>query len=76
MSHPHEMCSNERKKLRDLAGNDRCVDCNSKHTDWGSVSFGILMCADCSGKHRYVCKCTHLYKRFVVVGGGWLCSVL
>uniref|UniRef100_A0A7S0SYY2 Arf-GAP domain-containing protein n=1 Tax=Chromulina nebulosa TaxID=96789 RepID=A0A7S0SYY2_9STRA len=39
-------------KLRDLEGNNICVDCDSRHPQWASVSFGVFMCLDCSGKHR------------------------
>uniref|UniRef100_A0A7S4AP65 Arf-GAP domain-containing protein n=2 Tax=Pseudo-nitzschia australis TaxID=44445 RepID=A0A7S4AP65_9STRA len=35
-----------------LPGNDRCCDCPQKHPQWASVSFGILLCLDCSGLHR------------------------
>ena len=39
--------------MSSLPGNSTCVDCHSR-TDitWASVSFGCLMCLQCSGKHR------------------------
>lgn len=29
-----------------------CVDCNTRNPQWASVSYGIFMCLECSGKHR------------------------
>lgn len=29
-----------------------CVDCNTKNPQWASVSYGVFMCLECSGKHR------------------------
>ncbi|KAE8684806.1 putative ADP-ribosylation factor GTPase-activating protein AGD6 [Hibiscus syriacus] len=43
------------KRLRDLQslpGNKTCVDCNQKNPQWASVSYGVFMCLECSGKHR------------------------
>jgi hypothetical protein len=38
--------------MRSLTGNDRCVDCGAHHPDWASVSYGALICMQCSGRHR------------------------
>ena len=40
------------KELRSIPGNNVCVDCDSTHPQWASVSFGIFMCLECSGRHR------------------------
>ncbi|XP_010907061.2 probable ADP-ribosylation factor GTPase-activating protein AGD6 isoform X1 [Elaeis guineensis] len=43
------------RRLRELqyqAGNKTCVDCAQKNPQWASVSYGVFMCLECSGKHR------------------------
>lgn len=43
------------RRLRDLQsqpGNRICVDCSQKNPQWASVSYGVFMCLECSGKHR------------------------
>ena len=38
--------------LHTLPGNTKCHDCNASSATWASVSYGITLCLQCSGKHR------------------------
>uniref|UniRef100_A0A7S4AXF6 Arf-GAP domain-containing protein n=1 Tax=Pseudo-nitzschia australis TaxID=44445 RepID=A0A7S4AXF6_9STRA len=38
--------------VKALEGNNKCADCGQSNPSWCSVSFGILFCMECSGKHR------------------------
>ena len=40
------------EEIRKLPGNEKCCDCSSLDTDWGSVNHGTLICLECAGKHR------------------------
>ena len=44
--------SNCLKLVRSLPGNSRCVDCDEMNPEWASVSYGVLLCLRCSGRHR------------------------
>ncbi|KAG1339190.1 ADP-ribosylation factor GTPase-activating protein AGD7 [Cocos nucifera] len=49
------MAATASRRLRDLQaqpGNKTCVDCAQKNPQWASVSYGVFMCLECSGKHR------------------------
>lgn len=41
-----------RAMLREIPGNARCVDCGGKNPDWAALSYGALVCINCSGSHR------------------------
>lgn len=39
-------------RIRALPGNNVCVDCPTTAPQWASVTYGTLMCLECSGQHR------------------------
>ncbi|CAL9211268.1 unnamed protein product [Musa hybrid cultivar] len=38
--------------LQSEPGNGACVDCGQRNPQWASISYGVFMCLECSGKHR------------------------
>lgn len=38
--------------LQSIPGNQNCVDCGKCNPDWASITYGVLMCLQCSGTHR------------------------
>jgi len=38
--------------LYSLKGNCHCVDCGNPQPEWASVTYGVLLCVQCSGRHR------------------------
>lgn len=51
-SSEHKFPTSCLKLLLSLPGNNLCVDCGAKHPEWASVSYGILLCLQCCGRHR------------------------
>ncbi|OWZ21737.1 hypothetical protein PHMEG_0003662 [Phytophthora megakarya] len=52
--------------IRLLPGNDRCVDCKAICPQWAGVSFGVLLCLTCAGKHRSLGVQTSFVKSLVM----------
>merc|ERR1740130_624097 len=46
------MAADVQKRIRSLPGNSVCVDCDNINPQWASVTYGVLMCLECSGHHR------------------------
>lgn len=40
------------KLLKQIKGNDICVDCGAQDPEWASLTYGVLLCLSCSGRHR------------------------
>ncbi|KAK7396505.1 hypothetical protein VNO78_17556 [Psophocarpus tetragonolobus] len=51
-SHSPMAASRRLRELQSEPANKICVDCSQKNPQWASVSYGVFMCLECSGKHR------------------------
>jgi len=38
--------------LMNIEGNHQCVDCGANNPQWAAVTYGVLLCLQCSGMHR------------------------
>jgi hypothetical protein len=46
------MLMHDQRIVKALPGNNICADCPEPNPTWCSVTFGILLCLECSGRHR------------------------
>jgi hypothetical protein len=46
----HSMDAAIQRQLRDMAGNQNCVDCGAPQPSWASISYGTLFCLGTSSK--------------------------
>ena len=46
------MAKDVQTEIRGLDGNRICADCDTRNPQWASVTFGTLICLECSGRHR------------------------
>jgi Putative GTPase activating protein for Arf len=48
----HEMPSSDRIVIESLPGNSVCMECGTANPEWASVTLAVVLCLDCSGRHR------------------------
>uniref|UniRef100_A0A7S1A503 Arf-GAP domain-containing protein n=1 Tax=Noctiluca scintillans TaxID=2966 RepID=A0A7S1A503_NOCSC len=41
-----------KSRIFEMPGNSVCVDCTNLHPQWARPAYGILVCIECSSKHR------------------------
>ena len=52
MASTTSMLPGDQMAVKALPGNDRCADCGEANPTWCSVTHGVLLCLECSGRHR------------------------
>jgi len=52
MSESERLRENDRHMLKNLPGNNICMDCPRQDPGWASVTFGVMVCDHCSRAHR------------------------
>ena len=40
------------KQMAQVHNNDKCLECGKSNPQWASVSYGVFICLECSGRHR------------------------
>ena len=48
----HDLTENIIAEIRARPGNDMCADCETDNPDWVATNLGVLVCINCSGRHR------------------------
>ena len=38
--------------LMNIEGSHQCIDCGANNPQWAAVTYGALLCLQCSGMHR------------------------
>jgi len=49
---PNQVATRILAKVRGKLCNKKCFDCPENNPKWASVTFGVLLCTNCSGVHR------------------------
>jgi Arf-GAP with coiled-coil, ANK repeat and PH domain-containing protein len=47
-----KLAESRRALLKSVNGNEKCADCSSPNPTWMSINLGVMLCIECSGKHR------------------------